>query len=332
AQRRDFTINGLFYDLQEECVLDYVGGLRDLSRQRIRAIGDPAERFAEDRLRLLRAVRIATVLGFAIETQTWQAVLQEAPSILEVSSERIRQELEKMWLHPRRELGYYLLSDSGLMEAILPEVEAMRGVVQPAEFHPEGDVHRHTALVLSKLKQPSFTLLLGALLHDVGKPPTIQFSDRIRFNNHDIVGAEMAERICERLRLSRREREEVVYLVRRHLVFMAIEEMRVATRKRLFEEPHFESLLELCYADCMGSHRNTGCCEIAKRYYQEYLAEGPPVEPLLKGRDLLALGFRPGPRMGEILDAVEDARREGEVKDCATALAWVQERYSQGES
>ncbi|MFQ5655717.1 MAG: HD domain-containing protein, partial [Planctomycetota bacterium] len=315
------------YDLAAGRVLDHVGGLEDLEGRRIRSIGDPRERFAEDRLRMLRAVRFATTLGFSIEERTWGALLDEAPAIAEVSAERIRDELEGILVHPRRELGFYLLSDSGLMGEILPEVETMRGVEQPEQFHPEGDVHRHTALVLSHLADPSFPLALGTLLHDIGKPPTFTVADRIRFNRHDRVGADMAAEVCARLRLSRRERDEVVYLVRRHLIFMSISQMRPARRSRLFDEPHFPALLELCRADCLGSHRDTGCCDQASRLYEEYLAQGPPVEPLLRGRDLLELGIAPGPRMGKILRSVEEARRDGMLAGREQALEWVRERH-----
>jgi len=327
ALRRDFTINGLFYDPDRGEVIDHVGGLEDLRTGVIRAIGDPALRFSEDRLRLLRAVRFATVLGFPIETATWRALVEHAASIGEVSAERIRDELEKMLVHPRRELAFHLLTDSGLMAAILPEVEAMRGVAQPPEYHPEGDVHRHTGLVLSHLEGPSFGLALGALLHDIGKPPTFEVTDRIRFNGHDTVGAEMAEAICERLRLSRREREQVVYLVRSHLAFIAIDEMRPSRRSRLFDEEHFPELLELCRADCRGSHGDLSLPERAEELYRAYVAAGPPVEPILRGRDLIAIGYDPGPRLGEILRAVEDARRDGELAGVEAALAWVRERY-----
>ena len=329
AIRRDFTINGLFYDLDAGHVIDHVGGLEDLAAGRIRAIGEVRERFADDRLRMLRAVRFATTLGFSIDTATWDAILEMAPAIVEVSYERIRDELEKTLLHARRELGFFLLSDSGLMAAILPEVEAMRGVEQPPQFHPEGDVHRHTGLVLSQLREPTLELVLGALLHDVGKPVTIEFRDRIRFNRHDSVGAQMAEDICDRLRLSRRQREPVVYLVARHMIVPAVESMRVARRKRLFEEPHFEELLALCEADCLGSHRDTSSHTRAAELYGEFLAEGPPVEPILRGRDLIELGVAPGPRMGVILEAVEDARLEGEVDDRDAALRWVAEHFGE---
>ena len=330
AIRRDFTINGLFYDPETEEVIDYVGGLDDLALGRLRAIGDPLRRFREDRLRLMRAIRFAVTLGFPIEEETWEAIRSEASSIGDVSAERIRDELEKMLVHPRRELGYHLLSDAGLMVEILPEVEAMRGVVQPPEFHPEGDVHIHTGLVLSHLKAPTFALAIGALLHDIGKPSTFTVSDRIRFNKHDTVGAEMAESICERLRFSKREREEVEYLVRKHLAFIAIEEMRPARRTRLFDEDHFENLLALCYADCLGSHGDLSLPQKTEELYRAYLAAGPPVVPLLKGRDLIERGYRPGPRLGEILRAVEDARRDGELPEDSAfaALTWINDRFS----
>ncbi len=323
ARRRDFTINGLFYDLEAGCVIDWVGGIADLRARRLRAIGAARARYREDRLRMMRAVRFATVLGFEMETSTWDAILEEAPGIGVVSGERIRDELEKILIHPRRELGFFLLSDSGLMAQILPEVEAMRGVAQPAEFHPEGDVHRHTALVLAQMESPSFVETLGALLHDIGKPPPATFTDRIRFNNHDKVGAEMAEAIAERLRLSREEREQVVYLVRRHMVFMGIDDMRVATRKRLFAEPGFERLLRLCRADCLASHGDTGIWSEASARYDEFRREGPPRAPILRGRDLIPLGIEPGPRMGEILREAEDARLEGVFADLEGALEWV---------
>ena len=329
AKRRDFTVNGLFYDLATNEVLDYVGGYRDLGERVLRAIGDARARYREDRLRMLRAVRFATVLGFELETETWNAIVEEASAITEVSAERIRDELQKTLMHPRRELGYFLLSDSGLMQHILPEVEAMRGVEQPPEFHPEGDVHRHVGLVLSELRDPGFTVVMGALLHDIGKPPTFEILDRIRFNGHDRVGSEMADEVCRRLRFSKREREEVVYMVRRHMIWPAVSEMRVSTRKRLFEEPGFPQLLQLGYADCRGSHGDTGVCERAEELYEAYLEEGPPVEPLLGGRDLIALGMTPGPQMGDLLREVEDLRREGEFDDREGAIAWLQRERSQ---
>lgn len=327
AKRRDFTVNGLFYDLDRGCVVDYVGGVADLEARRLRAIGDPRSRFREDRLRLLRAIRFAVVLGFEIDPDTWEAVLGEARGIHCVSAERVRDELEKILVHPRRELGYFLLSDSGLMAEILPEVEALRDVPQPPEYHPEGDVHRHTGMVLAELRDARFPVALAALLHDIGKAVTFSISDRIRFNRHDSIGATMAEGICDRLRLSNREKEEVVFLVQRHMVLPGIPEMRVARRKRLFDEPGFESLLQLGHADCMGSHRNLDSVEAARSLFEQYRAEGPPPEPLLRGRDLIEFGMTPGPSLGLLLREVFDAQRDGDVTTREEALGWLRERF-----
>lgn len=327
ARRRDFTINGLFYDLDAGQVIDYVGGLADLAAGQLRAIGAPRDRFREDRLRMLRAVRFATVLGFEIEPATWEAIRAEASHVLEVSFERIRNELERILCHPRRELGYFLLSDSGLMAQILPEIESMRGVAQPPQYHPEGDVHRHTGLVLANLEAPSFPLALGALLHDVGKPGTFMVADRIRFPKHEQVGAEMTDAICERLHLSRRDHDEVVYLVRRHMVLPSVGEMRESTRKQLFMEPHFESLLALGLADCRASHGDTSAVEDARERFAEFRAAGPPPEPLIRGRDLIAAGMTPGPRMGEVLRAVEEAHLEGILVEPEAAIAWARVRF-----
>ncbi len=329
AIRRDFTINGLFYDLEREEVVDHVGGLDDLAAGLIRAIGDPDRRFGEDRLRLLRAIRFSVSLGFPIEAATWEAILRHAAAVKDVSAERVRDELERMLVHPSRAEALRLLSRAELLRPLLPEVADMHGVAQPPEYHPEGDVFEHTALVLSHLEEPSFPLALGALLHDIGKPPTFEVADRIRFNRHDALGARMAEEVCERLRLSKRERDEVVFLVQRHLAFIAIDEMRPSRRTRLFDEEHFESLLALCYADCRGSHGDTSLPERAEEHYRAYLAAGPRREPILRGRELMKIGYLPGPRLGEILRAVEDARRDGELEGDETepAIEWVRARY-----
>lgn len=332
ALRRDFTINGFFYDLDSEEVIDHVGGFDDLERSSICAIGNPTERFTEDRLRLLRAVRFASTLAFSIDTSTWQAITELAEQVRDVSGERIRDELQKMLCQPRRELAYHLLGDSGLMQAILPEVDALRGCPQPPEFHPEGDVHIHTGLVLSQLEEPSFPLALGALLHDIGKPPTLEVSDRIRFNGHDAVGAEMTEKICERLRLSRRQRERVCYLVGRHMVFLNVPVMRNARRTRLFDEEGFEELLQLCRADILGSLGDLELHDNCQQLYHDYLAAGPPIEPLLHGRDLIAMGIEPGPKIGELLRRVEDARREGEIADQSAAITWIRQRLEEEET
>ncbi|MEC9476609.1 MAG: CCA tRNA nucleotidyltransferase [Planctomycetota bacterium] len=327
ALRRDFTINGLFWDLDTEQVVDHVGGCADVEARMIRAIGDPRQRFREDRLRMMRAVRFSTVLDFPIESATWEAVVAEAEAIDDVSAERIRDELEHILISPHRHRGYQLLSDSGLMKCILPEIEQMRDVAQPPQHHPEGDVFIHTGLVLSHLEDPSFELAMGALLHDVGKPGTYEeATDRIRFHGHDELGAEMTKKICERFRLSRRQQERIVYLVRRHLVFMNLPKMRLAKRYRLFEEEGFEELLALCRADCLGSHADMSLYDQCHQLWTEWKALDPPREPLLHGRDLIELGVKPGPEMGTILEELDDAHRESEVTDRESAIAWVKAR------
>lgn len=327
ALRRDFTINGLFWDIDTKQVVDHVGGCADIEAGTIRAIGDPHERFREDRLRLMRAVRFSTVLDFPIEDETWNAVMAEAGAIGDVSAERIRDELEHILVSTHRQRGYHLLSDSGLMQHILPEIERMRGVQQPPQHHPEGDVFVHTGLVLSHLEDPSFELAMGALLHDVGKPDTFEEApDRIRFHGHDELGAEMSEKICERLRLSRRQQERIVYLVRRHLVFLNLPKMRLAKRYRLFEEQGFEELLELCRVDCLGSHGDMTLYQQSKQLWSDWKALDPPQKSLLQGRDLMDLGMKPGPDLGAMLDQLSDAQREGEVTEREDAIAWVKAR------
>ena len=327
ALRRDFTINGLFWDIDSGQVVDHVGGRADLEAGTIRAIGDPRERFREDRLRLMRAVRFSTVLDFPIEDETWNAVVAESAAIGDVSAERIRDELGHILVSDHRQRGYHLLSDSGLMQHILPEIERMRGVQQPPQHHPEGDVFVHTGLVLSHLENPSFELAMGALLHDVGKPDTFEEApDRIRFHGHDELGAEMSEQICERLRLSRRQHERIVYLVRRHLVFMNLPKMRLAKRYRLFEEDGFEELLELCRVDCLGSHADMTLYDECHQLWSDWKELDPPQKSLLQGRDLMDLGMKPGPDLGAMLDQLGDAQREGEVTEREDAIAWVKAR------
>ena len=327
ALRRDFTINGMFWDIDAEQVVDHVGGRNDLQLRIIRAIGEPRQRFQEDRLRMMRAIRFSTVLQFPIEPDTWDAVVDEAKFIDDVSGERIRDELERIIVSPHRLAGYHLLSDSGLMQCILPEIEQMREVKQPPQFHPEGDVFVHTGLVLSHLSEPSFTLAMGALLHDVGKPGTFEDAeDRIRFHGHDELGATISEQICDRLRLSRQQTERIVYLVRRHLVFMNIPQMRIARRYRVFEEDGFEQLLELCRVDCLGSHADMSLYETCLALWKEWKERAPSRDPLLQGRDLIQMGMKPGPEIGSMLEALEDARRESEVVDRDAAIAWVQAR------
>ena len=246
AQRRDFTINGLFYDPLAEKLIDYVGGQRDLEARLLRAIGNAADRFREDRLRMLRAVRFAAVLGFDIDPATWRAVCANASQIHEVSAERIREELVKIFVSPHRVRGFDLLDDSGLLHEILPEVEALKGCEQPPQFHPEGDVFKHTRIMLGLLPSVvSVPLVLSVLFHDIGKPATyaVDPTGRIRFSGHDKLGAEMTAQIMERLRFSRAEIDATVEAVANHMVFKDVKEMRVAKLKRFMARPTFDDEL-----------------------------------------------------------------------------------------
>jgi poly(A) polymerase len=330
AARRDFTINGMFFDPEKEEVIDFVGGRADLEKRVIRAIGDPAQRFAEDRLRMLRAVRFATVLEFEIERATWAAVGAQAATINEISAERIREELVRIFLSPQRVRGWDLLDMSGLMRAILPELEAMKDCEQPPQFHPEGDVFKHTRIMLELLPaKVSLPLVFSVLFHDIGKPPTSMIDEegRIRFNGHDRIGAEMTEAIMERLRFSRAEIDATVEAVRQHMVFKDVPNMRVAKLKRFMARPTFEDELELHRVDCASSHRMMENYDFLQQKKEEFANEPIIPPPLVRGEDLIALGMKPGPRFGEILEAVETRQLEGALKDREEALAWVKAEY-----
>ncbi len=335
AKRRDFTINGMFFDPEKEEVIDFVGGRADLEAKLIRAIGDPAQRFAEDRLRMLRAIRFATVLGFAIEPATWKALQQSAPQINDISAERIREELVRIFLSPNRVSGWDLLDESGLMRTILPELDAMKGCEQPEQFHPEGDVFRHTRLMLKLLPETvSVPLVFSVLLHDVAKPctATVDETGRIRFNAHDRIGAEMTEQILERLRFSRAEIDATVEMVRQHMVFKDVPRMRVAKLKRFMARPTFDEELELHRVDCASSHRMMENYHFLQRKREEFANEPIIPPPLVRGDDLIALGLKPGPEFGEILEAVETRQLEGSLTSRAEALDWVVRAYSLGKS
>ena len=334
AKRRDFTINGMFYDPVAEKVIDFVGGRADIEAELVRAIGDPAQRFAEDRLRMLRAVRFATVLDYQIDNQTWDALLANAASINEISAERIREELVRMFLSPNRTRGWDLLDSSGLMRAILPEIDAMKGCAQPEQFHPEGDVFKHTRLMLQFLPEKvSVPLVFAVLLHDVAKPctATVDNTGRIRFNEHDRIGAEMTEKIMRRLRFSGAEIDATVEMVRQHMVFKDVPKMRVAKLKRFMARPTFDDELELHRVDCQGSHRMLDNYEFLLRKREEFANEPILPPPLVRGDDLIALGLKPGPKFGEILEAVETRQLEGTLSTSEEALEWVKHEYGLGE-
>jgi len=335
AKRRDFTINGMFFDPVADKVIDFVGGRADLEARLVRAIGDPAQRFSEDRLRMLRAVRFATMLGFKIDNQTWDALVATAPSINEISAERIRDELVRIFLSPNRTRGWDLLDQSGLLRVILPEVEGMKGCLQPEQFHPEGDVFQHTRLMLSLLPgKVSVPLGFSVLFHDIAKPvtATVDETGRIRFNEHDRVGAEMTEAIMERLRFSRAEIDATVEMVRQHMVFKDVPKMRVAKLKRFMARPTFEDELELHRVDCEGSHRMLDNYEFLLRKREEVANEPIIPPPLVRGDDLIELGLKPGPKFGEILEAVETRQLEGTLRDREEALEWVKSEYSLSKS
>ncbi len=330
AARRDFTINGMFFDPEKDEVIDFVGGRADLERKLIRAIGDPAQRFAEDRLRMLRAVRFATVLGFEIDSATWNAVRANAASINEISAERIREELVRIFLSPNRVRGWDLLDASGLMRAVLPELDKMKGCEQPPQFHPEGDVFKHTRIMLELLPaEASLPLVFSVLFHDIGKPPTAMVDDegRIRFNGHDRIGAEMTEAIMERLRFSRAEIDATVEAVRQHMVFKDVPNMRVAKLKRFMARPTFDDELELHRVDCASSHAMMDNYEFLLKKKEEFANEPIIPPPLITGDDLIALGLQPGPKFGEILEAVETRQLEGALTTRERALDWVKGEY-----
>ena len=330
AARRDFTVNGMFFDPEKDEVIDFVGGRADLERKLICAIGDPAQRFAEDRLRLLRAVRFATVLSFEIDLATWDAVRASATSINEISAERIREELVRIFLSPNRVRGWDLLDASGLMKMILPELEAMKGCEQPPQFHPEGDVFKHTRIMLEMLPaEASLPLVFSVLFHDIGKPPTSMVDEegRIRFNGHDRIGAEMTDAIMERLRFSRAEIDATVEAVRQHMVFKDVPNMRVAKLKRFMARPTFGDELELHRVDCASSHAMMDNYEFLLGKKEEFANEPIIPPPLVSGDDLIALGLKPGPKFGEILEAVETRQLEGALRDREEAIEWVKSEY-----
>jgi poly(A) polymerase len=333
AKRRDFTINGMFLDPVTNEVIDFVGGRADLEAKLVRAIGEPAQRFAEDRLRMLRALRFAAALDYEIDHQTWDALVANAASINEISAERSREELVRIFLSPQRVRGWDLLDSSGLMRAILPEVEAMKGCLQPEQFHPEGDVFQHTRLMLSLLPEKvSVPLVCSVLFHDVAKPvtATVDETGRIRFNEHDRIGAEMTEAIMGRLRFSRAEIDATVEMVRQHMVFKDVPKMRVAKLKRFMARPTFEDELELHRVDCASSHRMMDNYEFLLCKREEFANEPIIPPPLVHGGDLIALGLKPGPKFGEILEAVETRQLEGTLRNREEALEWLKREFSLG--
>ena len=321
AIRRDFTMNGLFEEPVSGQIYDYVGGQSDLRDRLIRAIGDPVRRFHEDHLRMLRAIRFAARFGFKIEADTLAAIRSQAAEIHRISAERIRDELVRILTEGSARYGLELLDSSGLLAEILPEVTAFHGVEQPPEFHPEGDVWTHVLIMLEQLRNPSPTLALGVLLHDVGKPPTFRIAERIRFDGHAEVGAEMAEQILSRLKFSGEDVHQVSSLVANHMRFKDVLNMRLSTLKRFLRLPHFDEHLEMHRLDCLASNGYTQSFEFVQSKLAEMKEEQLRPVNLISGTDLIAAGYHPGPKFKEALAAVETAQLEGEVQSREDALA-----------
>jgi poly(A) polymerase len=327
--RRDFTINGMMLDPVSGEVLDFVGARKDLEQKLIRTIGDPELRFSEDKLRMLRAIRFAARFEYEIEPETLLAIRRLAQEIQIVSHERVRDELTKMLTEGHARRAFLLLDESGLLREVLPGVSAMKGVEQPPEFHPEGDVFVHTLLLLKNLPQPCpLTLAWGALLHDVGKPATFRRApDRIRFDGHVDVGVKIAEAICERLRFSNHDAAQVLALVQNHMRFGHVSRMKESTLRKFIRMPGFDEHLALHRADSLASHGNLSTYD----FIRQKLAETPPenIRPsaLVTGNDLIAAGYEPGPRFREILEAVEDAQLEGRLVSHTEALEFVQREF-----
>lgn len=332
VHRRDFTINGLLMQPDTGEILDFVGGQADLNAGLIRAIGDPDRRFAEDKLRLMRAVRFAARFDFRIEDTTVAALRRHAPEVTSVSAERLREELTKLLTEGAARRGFELLHSSGLLKYVLPEVAAMEGVDQPPQYHPEGDVLTHTLMMIEGLPAGSSpTLAWGVLLHDVGKPPTFrpisETGDRIRFDGHTEVGVRMAEEICRRLRFSSDDTAQIMTLVANHMKFKDVTKMRAATLKRFIRLPHFDEHLALHRLDCVSSHRRLDAYDFVRKV----LAETPPeqITPprLLTGDDLMDMGYSPGPLFSQILHALEDAQLESQVSTREDARQFVQSKF-----
>ena len=330
ALRRDFTINGMFYDPINDEHFDYVGGREDMQARLIRAIGNPSERFNEDRLRMIRAVRFACRFDYKIEDQTAEAIKKLYDKILTVSMERTRDELRKILTGPSPHTGIKMLDDLNLLNEILPEVTAMKGVRQPENYHPEGDVFTHTLLTLSELAASqtsvdSWELAMAVLLHDIGKPVTFEIADRIRFNNHDNIGADMSERICERLKMSNAEKERITWLVKMHLYLRHAQQMRISKLKRLFAHEGYPELAELYKVDSLASTGDLEDYNFCQNMFEELQEEEIKPEPLITGNDLIAMGLKPGPIFSKVLDAIKDDQLEQKITTKEEALERAKE-------
>ncbi len=325
SRRRDFTVNGLFYDPLERRLIDFVGGVKDLRARLLRTIGRPEDRFGEDHLRIMRAVRFSARFGLTMDPATRAAISPLAGTLARIAAERVRDELVKTLTKQGAHVALQLFLDCGILDVVLPEISALVGVRQPEAFHPEGDVFTHTKLMFEKADYPlTPTLALAILLHDVGKPPTYREApDRIRFHGHPEVGADMAGDILGRLKCSRHEAEAVAALVREHLRFASVRDMRPSTLKRFLRLPDFGEHLELHRLDCLSSHRDLKNWEFCRDQLAALNEELLRPAPLLRGEDLIALGLSPGPLFKRILEQLEDLQLEGKVSTREEALAWV---------
>jgi poly(A) polymerase len=339
VKRRDFTINGMLLDPDvlattgnvQDAVLDFVGGLKDLNTGLIRAIGFPGERFAEDKLRMLRGVRFAARFAFDLEPATAGAIQELAPSVSQVSRERVREELTRMLTEGRARRAFELLDATGLLAHVLPEVAKMKGVEQPPQYHPEGDVWLHTLLLLEGLPAGcSAALAWAALLHDVGKPATFRIApDRIRFDGHVEVGGRIAAEICRRLRFPNHETEQILLLIANHMRFAEVRKMKESTLKRFFRLPHFDQHLALHRLDCLSSHGSLDLYDFARERFEALPQEQVRPPLLLTGKDLIEAGYLPGPQFTQMLAMAEDAQLEGTVQTRDQALAVIRERWPQ---
>lgn len=328
ALRRDFTINGMFFDPIAGTVLDYVGGRADIEKSVVRAIGDAGKRFTEDYLRMVRAIRFSARFGFAIEHHTWEALASNAAGIARISAERLFAEFDKIFCGPHADRALVLLHESGLLAVVLPEVEGLAGVDQPREFHPEGDVFAHTVRALSLLANPTHVAAWGALLHDIGKPATISVSDRIRFSNHDRVGATMAARLLRRLKAPNSLLERVCEVVDNHMNFINVTKMRLATLKRFLSRPTIDDELEVHRVDCLASHGDLSNYTFVKEKRAELPVEEIKPPALISGKDLIALGLTPGPLFGKILGEAYDLQLENKLTSREEAMEWVKKNYA----
>jgi len=321
VSRRDFTVNALLHDPVSGEIVDHVGGLADLKARVLRTVGDPRERFAEDHLRILRAVRFTARLGFTLEASTRAACRELAATVARVSPERIREELERMLLHSARATAFRLLDDVGVMPHVLPEIAALHGVRQPPNYHPEGDVFVHVMLALEKLlPETSAAAAWGTLLHDIGKPATFsEEGGRIRFHQHDVIGARMAEELAERLRFSNALRDRVATVVRRHLIHRDAPMMRKSTLRALLAEPSLDDLLLVMRADALAGSGDTTGVDFLERARHEVGTQLPP--PLVTGRDLISAGIAQGPALGRILEALRTEQLDGTLTTPDEALA-----------